>query len=136
MSGKIYPSDLTDEQWDHFKNYLPSEKPGGRPREVDIRQIVNGIFYVNKTSCPWRWLPKDYPAWQTVYTYFRDWRLSGAWEKNERAIEKELEKRRGKRFSSYGGDLGLAECEDYFSRRNKGVRWWEESGWPQAPHIS
>lgn len=81
MSKKGYPSDLTDEQWDHLKQYLPSAKSGGRPREADLREIINAIFYVNKTSCPWRWLPLDYPPWQTVYTYFRDWRLSGVWKK-------------------------------------------------------
>ena len=134
MSQK-YPSDLTDEQWNHFKQYLPPAKPGGRPREVDLRDILNAIFYVNKSSCPWRWLPNDFPPWQTVYTYFRNWRLSGAWEKNQRTIEEILEKTRGKKFTSLGGSFRQPECEDYFSRRNKGVRWWEKSGWPQTPHT-
>lgn len=135
MSPSGYPSDLTDEQWHHLKQYLPPPKPGGRPREVDLRQILNAIFYVNKTSCPWRWLPKDYPPWQTVYTYFRNWRLSGVWEKKQQSIEEVLEKTRGTQFTTIRGGVRQPEREDHFSRRNKGVRWWEKGGWPEAPPV-
>ena len=80
MRRKSYPSDLTDEQWDILLPLLPPAKPGGRPRTVDIREIVNGIVYVLRTGCPWRMLPYDLPPWQTVYKYFRRWTLDGTWE--------------------------------------------------------
>ena len=54
MKKKRYPSDLTDKQWDQLKVYLPEEKPGGRPRTVNLREMLNGIFYVVKSGCPWR----------------------------------------------------------------------------------
>ena len=64
MRRKLYPSDLTDEQWDILLPLLPPAKPGGRPRTVDIREVVNGIVYVLRTGCPWRMLPHDLPPWQ------------------------------------------------------------------------
>jgi putative transposase len=75
--SKTYPSDLTDEQWTALEPYIPAGKHGGRHREVDIRRIVNGIFYRNKAGCQWRMLPKDFPPWQTVYYYFAQWRDNG-----------------------------------------------------------
>jgi len=76
---KPYSSDLTDEQWEWVRIGLPDAKPGGRPREVDLREVVNAIFYLLKTGCSWRMLPHDFPKWQTVYTYFNAWRKSGQW---------------------------------------------------------
>src|SRR2546421_8271493 len=58
----------------------PPTKPGGRPRSVDMRQILNGIFYLLRSGCAWCLLPHDYPAWSTVYDYFRKWRNAGVWE--------------------------------------------------------
>ena len=60
---------------------LPAAKPGGRPRSVDMRAIINAIFYIVVAGCAWRMLPKDLPNWKTVYHYFRAWRLDGTWEK-------------------------------------------------------
>jgi transposase len=57
---------------------LPEAKPGGRPREVDLWEVLNAIFYVLE-GVRWRALPGDFPAWQTVYTYFRNWRKEGTW---------------------------------------------------------
>jgi putative transposase len=72
-----YPSDLTDEQWAVLEPLIPPCKHGGRHREVDIRRVVNGIFYRNKSGCQWRMLPKDFPPWGTVYYYFAQWRDDG-----------------------------------------------------------
>jgi transposase len=74
MSNLVYPTDLTDRQWDCIKDLVPAAKPGGRPRSLDPRQVVNAIFYLLVTGCQWRALPHDYPKWQSVYTYFRTWR--------------------------------------------------------------
>jgi transposase len=77
---KSYTSDITDEQWELLKGFIPAAKPGGRPREVDPREIVNAIFYILSAGCPWRLLPHDFPVWQTVYDYFRNWRIEKIWE--------------------------------------------------------
>lgn len=76
-----YPTDLTDAQWELLLPLLPSAKPGGRPRSVDLRAIVNAIFYMVVAGCAWRMLPKDLPNWKTVYHYCRAWRLDGTWER-------------------------------------------------------
>jgi len=62
-----------------LRDLLPEAKPGGRPREVDLWDILNAIFYILVEGVRWRALPGDFPAWQTVYTYFRNWRKDGTW---------------------------------------------------------
>jgi len=76
---QLYPTDLTDSQWDVIREMLPKAKPGGRPRSLNLREIVNAILYLVVGGIQWRMLPKEYPKWQSVYAYFRDWRKSGLW---------------------------------------------------------
>lgn len=79
MKVKTYPSDLSDQQWELLKDFVAQGKMG-RPRTVNIREVINAILYVIKTGCQWRALPGDYPNWKTVYTYFLRWRNSGKWK--------------------------------------------------------
>jgi len=58
---RVYPTDLTDAQWRTIARLIPPAKPGGRPREVDMRAVINGIFYLVRAGCAWRMLPKEYP---------------------------------------------------------------------------
>ena len=81
MHTQTYPTDLTDRQWQYIKDLLPAAKPGGRPRSVDMRQILNAMLYLVVSGCQWRMLPKAYPKWQTVYTYFRRWRDDQTWQR-------------------------------------------------------
>jgi putative transposase len=80
MEGKRYPSDMTDDEWAILEPLIPAAKPGGRHRSANMREVVNGIFYVLRGGIPWRFLPKEFPPWKTVYHYFRLWRLDGTWE--------------------------------------------------------
>lgn len=80
-SPKAYPGDLTEAQAELLLPLIPPPKPGGRPRSVDILSVINAIFYVLCTGCPWRWLPHDYPPPGTVYDYFRRWKQDGTWVK-------------------------------------------------------
>lgn len=77
--SKAYSSNLTQAQWELLEPLIPPPKPGGRPRTVEMWDILNAIFYLLSEGCRWRNLPGDFPAWQTVYTYFRKWRLDGTW---------------------------------------------------------
>jgi putative transposase len=77
---ELYPSDLTDAEWAILEPLIPPEKPGGRPREVDMRAVLNGIFYVLRAGCAWRMIPRDYPPKSTVYAYFARFRNEGGWE--------------------------------------------------------
>lgn len=77
--SKAYSSNLTLEQWELIAPLIPTAKAGGRKREVDICSVLNAIFYVLTQGCTWRNLPGDFPNWQTVYTYVRNWRQDGTW---------------------------------------------------------
>jgi transposase len=79
--SKAYPSNLTQAQFELLNDLIPKPKPGGRPREVNMWEILNAIFYILCEGCQWRALPSDFPAWQTVYTYFRKERIDGTWIK-------------------------------------------------------
>ena len=77
--SKAYPSNLTLAQYEFLSDLIPAAKPGGRPRTVDMWAVLNAIFYILVEGCRWRSLPGDFRAWQTVYTYFRNWRKDGTW---------------------------------------------------------
>jgi putative transposase len=80
MVRKPYPSDLSDAEWAILAPLVPPAKPGGHPRVVNIREIINGVLYVLRAGGDWRMLPHDLPPHNTVYGYFRDWRRAGVWE--------------------------------------------------------
>ena len=80
MAEAVYPSDVTDEQWEVIAALFPAAKTGGRPRTVDMRQVVNGILYINRGGCAWRMLPKEYGPWETAYGYFWRFRRDGIWQ--------------------------------------------------------
>jgi len=77
--SKDYPSNLTRDQYELLSDLLPAAKPGGRPRSVDMWEILNAILYLLVEGVRWRALPGDFPPWPTVYTYFRTWRKDGTW---------------------------------------------------------
>ncbi|CAK0741935.1 transposase [Gammaproteobacteria bacterium] len=96
MSNICYPSDLSDAQWAKLEPLLPAPKPGGRPRTVKLRKIINGILYLTRSGCQWRMLPKEYPPWSTVYWYFREWRLDGTWERIHHELREEVRVQAGR----------------------------------------
>lgn len=80
MNTTRYATDLTDAQWEVLLPLLPAPKRTGRP-PADLREVLNGIFYLLRTGCQWRLLPNEFPPWSTVHTWYRRWRLDGTWEK-------------------------------------------------------
>jgi putative transposase len=85
-----YPSDLTDEQWQLIRPMLPKRTMGkaGRPRTVEQRDLLDAIFYILRSACPWRSLPHDFPPWGTVSSQFHRWRTSGLWDKIHDALRR------------------------------------------------
>ncbi|WP_373324726.1 IS5 family transposase [Reticulibacter mediterranei] len=77
---EVYPSDLSDEEWAILEPLIPPGKPGGRPRTVNMRAVLDGIFYILRGGCAWRMLPHEYPPRSTVYYYFARFRDEGSWE--------------------------------------------------------
>ncbi len=96
MARKDYPTDLTDEQWKILQPLIPPAKPGGRPRRTNIREVINAIFYLLRAGCAWRLLPHDFPPWQTVYTYFRQWKKDGTWKKIHDTLHENLREKDGR----------------------------------------
>ena len=78
--GQRYASDLTDGEWALIEPHMPAVKPLGRPREIELRAVLDAILYIARTDCQWRMLPKDFPPFTTVQGYFYDWRENGLFE--------------------------------------------------------
>lgn len=81
-----YPSDLNDAEWQIVELLLPPDKPVGRPPEVDLRDVLDAIFYRADNGIKWRAMPVDFPPWQTVYTYYRRWVRLGVWQQINAAL--------------------------------------------------
>jgi putative transposase len=90
MDRKPYPTDITDAQWALLQPLPPPVRPGGRPRTVDLHEVVNALFYLNRNGCPWRALPHDFPPWSTVHEYFRRWRRDGTWAQVNGALRTQV----------------------------------------------
>jgi len=90
---KPYPSDLSDAEWEILKPLLPQAKGCGHPVEVDFREILNGIFYVQRTGCQWEMMPHDLPPYSTVYGYFKKWQRKGVWQKMHDEVRHKLRKK-------------------------------------------
>lgn len=95
-----YPTNLTEKQWQVINKIV---EPQERSRKTSLREIINAIFYLIKSGCQWRMLPTDFAPWQTVYYYFRKWKLEGVWEELLDILHKLARKSIGKQESSSMG---------------------------------
>lgn len=102
---KPYPTDLTDEQWQVVQALIPSAKPGGRPRTVDMREVLNTRFYLNRTGCQWDMLPHDLLSKSTVYDYFSQWRDDGTWQKLLDTLREAVRQQAGRHPAPSAGSL-------------------------------
>jgi transposase len=93
-----YPSDITDEEWERVAALIPGEKPGGRHRSTEERSVLNACFYLIRTGIAWRYLPKSFPPWRTVYGYFHDWAASGMWESINFTLSAQARLREGRKI--------------------------------------
>jgi len=87
---RSYSTDLTNAEWECLKLYVPPPNKRGRPKIHSTREIFNAIFYVLKSGCAWRLLPRDFPPWETVYYWFRRWRIDGTFERLNAALRVRL----------------------------------------------
>jgi putative transposase len=93
---QLYPTDLTGAQWEVLAPLIPPPKPGGRPRRLVMRQVINAILYIDRTGCQWRYLPREYPNWKTVYWSFTRWQDDGTWERITDALRRQLRRKLGR----------------------------------------
>jgi len=94
--GLRYPNNLIDEEWALIASLIPAAKRGGRGREIDVREVLNAIFYVLSTGCQWQALPKDLPPKSTVHAYFMLWDWDGTLERIHHALYVQTREREGR----------------------------------------
>ena len=97
MCRTPYSTDLTDGQWARIAPFIPPAKPGGRPRSVDMREILNAICYVVRSGCAWRLIPHDLPKWRTVYGYFCAFNVSGLWKHIHDTLREQVRRAHGRK---------------------------------------
>jgi putative transposase len=93
---RSYPTDLTDAEWEHLEPHVPAPNRRGRPKTHTSREILDAVFYILKSGCPWRLLPRDFPPWETVYWWFGRWRTDGTFERLNAALRERLRARSGR----------------------------------------
>src|SRR5919106_3701763 len=103
MESTRYPTDLSDDEWRCISPHLPEHACRGRPRLHGLRPILDAVFYVLKSGCPWRLLPKDFPPSKTVYDWFRRWRIDGTWKRLNAQLRERLRSRLGRNKNPSAG---------------------------------
>jgi putative transposase len=93
---RSYYTDLTDVEWRYLEPHVPDPNKRGRPRIHSPRTILDAVFYVLKSGCPWRLLPREFPPWETVYSWFRKWTMNGTFERLNAALREVVRSRSGR----------------------------------------
>jgi putative transposase len=112
-----YPSDLSDKEWALIADFMKPDPAGGRPPKYSRRDILNAIFYVAKTGCQWRYLPKNLPPWKAVYMQFLRWRNNGKIEQIYDALHKRLRTSLGKDTSP---SVGIIDSQSIKTTEKRG----------------
>ena len=102
---RLYPSDVTDEQWDLIRAVFERQARRGRPAVVPKRGIVNGLLYWDKTGCPWRYIPREYGHWQTIRYHFDRWTKDGIWAELSAALVRKVRVAEGREPEPSGAIL-------------------------------
>lgn len=114
---KLYPSDMSDAEWALIEPHLPEAKGFGHPREVHLREIINAIFYVQRSGCQWEMLPHDLPPHSTVYKYFRKWQRKGVWQAIHDQLRRELRQEMGREEDS---SVAIADSQSVKTTEKRG----------------
>jgi putative transposase len=120
MTRLAYRSDLTNAQWKLLEAHIPAAQRGGRPRTLDMREVCNAIFYVIRNGCQWRDLPHDFPKWQSVYTYFRNWSQDGTWQRLNDRLRIQVRQQAGRNAQPSAGSIDSQSVKTAGSADEKG----------------
>jgi putative transposase len=146
---RSYPTDLSDAEWKHIEPFVPAPKCRGRQRIHSPRQILNAVFYILRSGCPWRLLPREYPPWKTVYHYFRQWRINGTFEKLNAVLREHLRTCLGRNPHPSAGVAESRSAKTPESAENNDATtvarrfaagsvtyWWTQRDWSSKPRYT
>jgi putative transposase len=147
---KCYSTDLTDAEWGCLQPHIPTPRGRGRPRIHTTREILDAIFYVLKSGCPWRLLPKDFPPWETVYWWFGRWRKEGTFEHLNATLRERLRTRLGRnplpsagiadsqsaKSSGVGGEQRGYDGNKKVRGRKRHLSWWIPRVYSSKPRCT
>ena len=108
--SRRYPTDLTDAQWAIIEPLFPKRAGPGRPRELELREVINAILYLTRTGCQWRMLPQDFGPWPTVHHYYRQFRLDGTFQQVHDALREKVRQQAGKEPTPSAADRSGRSC--------------------------
>lgn len=114
---KLYASDMSDAEWVVIEPKIPAPKGFGHPRTVDVREVLNAIFYVQRSGCQWEMLPHDFPPYTTVYKYFRKWQRKGIWQAIHDELRGELREMTGRKADS---SVAIADSQSVKTTEKRG----------------
>ena len=134
FARRAYPSDLSDEQWAIVERELPPAPGGGRTRTVNLREIVNAIFYRLRTGCSWEMLPHDLPPKSTVFEYCAGWRKNGTGERLRDASATRRQEAERSTGNGLGGDRGQPIRENHGDSGRTRLRCRKESKGTQTTY--
>lgn len=131
--GQRYPTDLTDAEWALLEPLLPKRQGPGRPRRVDLRQVLNALFYLTRTGCQWRLLPRDFPYWGTVRYYFDKWTADGTWVRLNDALRERLRVQAGRQAQP---SAAILDSQSVKTTEVGGVRGYDAHKKSQRPQAT